>query len=184
MLASRPAEPMSVEAFLDWLGTQDARFELVDGRLTAMAGGTVRHADVALNIIGALRRKLRGTDCRAYGSDVAVRTGPDRVRFPHAHVHCGPIDPSARVLDQPRVVFEVLSPSTERVDRFGKKFEYTALPSVDTYVVVHPELGRLDVYERTEADQWLNTTLLPGSTLALRDPSVGLTADEIFGGEA
>ena len=179
---------MSVEAFLDWVEQQDGKFELFRGRVIAMAGGTRRHARIAANIIGALDRKLAGSGCEVYGSDLALRTARDRIRFPDVAVYCDRTeldfdDDSQRLLERPCVVFEILSPSTAGQDRAIKLIEYRALPSVDTVVLVEPATRRLDVHQRHNETEWRSVTHLPGAGLTLRHPAISLTADEIFGPE-
>ncbi len=163
------------------------RFELVDGRASAMAGGSRLHAQVTSNIHASLWLRLRGTPCRAYNSDMAVRTEQDTIRYPDITIICdekelGDEAGKQFALIAPKVLIEVRSPSTERDDRFVKLDEYKALPSVDTIVLVHPEERRFDTFERHGEREWLNTVRLPGSSLNLRDPEVTVTADEMFYG--
>ena len=93
-----------------------------------MAGASARHAAIAANFIAALMTRLRGGPCRPYGSDLAVRTAEVSVRCPDVGVNCSDdsLDESgeANLLGVPRVVFEVLSPSTASNDQITKSAEY------------------------------------------------------------
>lgn len=176
----------SVEEFLDWLQIQGARYELDDGRVVAMAGGSRLHALVARRLLVALDQKLTGTGCEAFHGDLALRTLPKSVRLPDVTIYCDREeldgDPSSqRVMEKPRVVFEVLSPSTASVDQVTKLVEYKTISSLDTIVFVHPTKRFLDVHERVSDTEWRSVTHLHPSTLRLRDPRVDLTAEEIFG---
>ena len=82
----------NVEDFLVWLQGQDARYELDNGRVLAMAGGTALHADIAANILTALRNKLKATACRAFHGDMAVRTHRRSIRLPDVAIYCDPRD--------------------------------------------------------------------------------------------
>jgi Uma2 family endonuclease len=200
----QPAVPdrlLTEEEFLDWIESQDGKYELEDGRVVprfgplldddgrviGMAGGTVQHAEIAINIVVALRRKLAGTGCRALGSDVAVRVAKGVIRYPDVGVFCDREELATaadkHVLEKPRVLFEVLSKSTERQDRTGKLFEYQAMPSVDTVVLVSAKKRWLNVYERMDERRFISTALLFGSPLVLRDPAVTLAAQDIFGAD-
>lgn len=140
MLARRP-EPMTVEAFLLWEQGQAERHELIDGvpvlrairkgwtRTTGMAGGMLLHGHTAANIVHALKSRLKGAPCRAYGSDVAVRTADQRTRYPDATVDCGPLG-QALTAQEPRVVFEVLSPSNALADQLELLEDYQSIASV------------------------------------------------------
>jgi Uma2 family endonuclease len=54
---------------------------------------------------------------------------------------------------EPRLVFEVLSQSTEHVDRGRKWDDYRKCPSLQEYVLVGTRYQRVEVYRRT-ADGW------------------------------
>ena len=160
----------------------EAKAELVDGMICMMAGGSPRHAAIAANIIIALGPRLRGSGCRPYGSDLAMRTGEASIRFPDVSIYCNdpemPVDPDAKLLGDPRVVFEVLSPSTASNDQVTKLREYRALPGVDAIVFVDPDNERLRIVARdTRGDgEWLPH----GTDLTL--PTLGVTVPhrEIF----
>ncbi len=66
----------------------DAKAELVDGMIFMMAGGSARHAVIPANLIIALGNRLRGSGCRPYGSDLAMRTGEASIRFLDVSVYC------------------------------------------------------------------------------------------------
>jgi Uma2 family endonuclease len=173
--------PATVDEFLA-MDLGDAKAELVDGVIYMMAGGSARHAAIAANLIAALLPRLRGSGCRPYGSDLAMRTGAASVRFPDVSVYCSdpanPGDPQARLLGDPRVVFEVLSPSTASNDQITKLGEYRARPGVDAVVFVDPDTERLRIVARDTAGdgEWLPRE----ADLVL--PTLGITvpAVEIF----
>ena len=150
----------TVREFLD-MDLGDAKAELVDGMIYMMGGGSPRHAAIAANLIIALGIRLRGSGCRPYGSDMAVRTGEASIRFPDVSIYCrdagSPTDPDAKLLGDPRVIFEVLSPSTASNDQVTKLREYRALPGVDAVVFVDPDNERLRIVSReTIGDgEWL-----------------------------
>lgn len=187
MLAPEPIATFErVEDFLDWLKDQDARYELVDGQVLGMAGGTRLHAEITANLLTALRAKLKGGNCRAYHGDMAVRTRAASVRMPDVAVYCDrdelAEEPSRQIaLERPCVIFEVLSPSTSSIDQITKMVEYKALPSLRTLVFVHPTKRYLDVHERVSDTEWRSVTHLHPASLQLRDPAVTLTAEDIFG---
>lgn len=172
--------------FLNLLASGSERCELVEGRVVAMAGGTRRHAAIARNLLVALGSKLAGAGCEAFHSDMALRTGPSSVRLPDVAIYCDSEEleqdaAQQRILTRPRVVIEVLSPSTAGADRAVKLLEYKALASVDTVVLVNAATRRIDVFERVSETEWRNVTLLPGAILSLRDPPIAMSPEEIFG---
>lgn len=112
----------------------EAKAELVDGMILMRAGGTARHAAIAANLTIALGNRLRGTGCRPYGSDLAVRTGKSSIRFPDVSVYrrddISLKTDETKLLGVPKVIFEVLSPSTASNDQITKLAEYRALAGV------------------------------------------------------
>ncbi len=175
--------PMEIEEFVRlYCDRDDGRWELDDGIPVMMAGATRRHGRVSMNIAAALHGRLRGTRCEAM-FDMFVVTGIRKLRVPDVGIYCDPRDENdeARVLRFPRVVFEVLSPSTEKDDKGTKLFEYQRLESVDTIVLVDSDTRELHLFERVGPAEWRNRTLPPGATLELRDPAMTISPDAIFG---
>jgi Uma2 family endonuclease len=174
-LAMNPAYiALDVEDFLD-LDLGDHKAELVDGVIYMMAGGSERHAAIAMNIGGALLNRLRGSGCRPYGSDMPLRTRERSIRFPDVTVYCGK-EGTERLLDNPKVVFEVLSPSTAGNDQVVKLQEYLALAPVDHVVFVDPDRVRVRRIDRDGSGEWQDS----GTDLDLPGLSISLTHDEIF----
>jgi cytochrome P450 len=127
--------PMTVKEFLD-ADLGDAKAELVDGVILMMSGGSARHAAIAANLIMSLGPRLREQGCRPYGSDLALRTVPASIRFPDVSIYCGDqqATENGRLLGVPKVVFEVLSPSTSSNDQIVKLAEYRALEGLEAIV--------------------------------------------------
>ena len=134
--------------------------------------------------LASLERQLRGTPCQAATDDVAVRT-PHGVRRPDVTVDRGPFDPKAMEAAEPRVVVEVLSPSTMSYDRFRKVEEYKAVPAIRTILLVGPKRraspsggvrGRLDNREEAGLEAAIDLAEI-GVRLALADLYEGV----IFG---
>lgn len=173
---------VSVREFLA-MDLGDAKAELVDGMILMMAGGSPRHAAIAANLIAALVIRLRGTGCRPYGSDLAVRTGEASIRFPDVSIYCrddSPAEPEyGKLLGIPRVVFEVLSPSTASNDQVTKLAEYRALPGLEAVVFVDPATERVRLVE-TSGDSRDAGWLPAGSDLALAGFGISLPHAEIF----
>lgn len=143
---------MSIEEFLDWQTQQELNWELVDGvpvlPLKSMTGATQRHDRVTVNIIGELRNQLRRGPCRPSTDDIALVTGRRSVRRPDVTVQCAPADPKSMLSVEPRVLVEVLSPSTMNYDRVQKLDEYKALPAVAVILLVDTETPRVTVWRR------------------------------------
>lgn len=151
----------------------DLKAELDNGYIRMMAGGSRDHARVQGNILAFLVLGLRGSGCRAYGSDMSVRAHDLSVRYPDVTVDCGsPGDTGKDTrLSAPRVIFEVLSPSTRDLDLRVKKEEYRAIASVETIVFVDPDAETV-MTSRRQGDDWVDA---PARADDLHLPSLDLT---------
>lgn len=145
---------MTVEEFFEWQQGQDRNYELVDGvpvmSVKAMTGATDTHDRVTVNAIAVLWNQLRGKPCRPKTTDTSVRTIRG-TRRPDVTVECGRPDPKSMAADDPRLVIEVLSPSTTRYDRFQKLAEYQAHPAIQVILLVDTEQPRVTVWRRADA---------------------------------
>lgn len=183
MLQARPRK-LTIDEFIEAYAGVGEKYELIDGEAWLMAGASPTQNLVAGNIFAALRNRLRGTSCIPFGSDLRLRLDAANIRFPDVAVYCDPRDLDDRralkSFSYPKIVFEVLSPSTQRHDRLHKVLEYELIESLTTIVLVDAERRSLHVFERLNASEWHTVTLAPDAPLVLRDPAVTLTRAEIF----
>ncbi|WP_174273914.1 Uma2 family endonuclease [Sphingomonas bacterium] len=159
----------------------DIKAELDNGVIRMMAGGSVEHARVQMNLYRYLGLTLRGSGCRPFGSDMAIETAHRSTRYPDVTVDCSRTTADdAKALSDPRVIFEILSPSTRREDEGVKLDEYSQLASVDTIVLVDPSIERVRILQRASPEEWNDRRFLRPTDVAL--PSLGITIphDEIF----
>lgn len=176
---------VSVVEYLHDEELSDVKHEYLNGTVHAMAGGSVGHGEMGKHIVVALSAHLRGKNCRPHNSDIAVHLSQnrdERYYYPDASVTCGPLDGSARALENPVVIFEVLSPSTARIDQSEKKDAYLACPSIHHYIIVDPERVNVTIYTR-EPDGWKMTAYNEHSdVLQLTAIEVALPLSEIYEG--
>jgi Uma2 family endonuclease len=166
----------TLREYFDWEETQTTKHEFYRGEVFAMAGASLPHIRISRNILTQLTQQLEGRECEAFGSDLRVRVDAvDLSTYPDITIVCGEpkIDPVDRhAITNPRVIFEVLSKSTENYDR-GDKFEfYQHLESFREYVVVSQKEPRIVHYVRQDDGAW-KYRLLPGMNETLRLETVG-----------
>ena len=164
------------EAYLDWEARQPIRYELVDGQVYAMGGGTAEHDIIGNNLRGELRTQMRGNPCRPHGPDFKVRAGNDG-RYPDAFIDCGPRVPGALYAQKPVAVFEVFSKSTGWIDQSLKLRDYDATPTIRTYVLISQDEPRAMVYTRDENGRLgiQSAVLLEGADASIEIPEFGLS---------
>jgi Uma2 family endonuclease len=162
--------PMTIEEFLAWEEEQELRWEFDGFAPVAMTGGTAGHSAMQRNLQMALGVRLRGKPCQVYTADLRIRVGGS-IRYPDAFVVCTPVVRTATVVDDPVVVFEVLSPSTASVDHFVKNREYRDTPSIRRYVMLEQDFIGATMFERM-GDDWVGHVL--GAEAALDMPEIGI----------
>lgn len=172
---------MTREQFLDWVQTQEGRWEF-DGfdpvpgfgtGPTGMTGGTLDHDQIGQNVVVALRGRLARGPCRVRGPNVGIAVGEDAVRYPDALVTCTPAPGTARLAPSPVVVFEVVSPGSERMDRIVKLREYQRVGTILRYVIVESTSAAVTVHARSDGQAAWTTTALTGEEV-LPLPEIGL----------
>lgn len=164
---------MTAPEFLTWAESQPARHEFDGTRPVAMTGGDLGHSRLIRNISRALASRLAGSPCEPLGPDAAVATIGDAIRYPDAVVTCTPFSDRDQLVPNPVIVFEVVSPSSVRIDRVTKLREYQAVPSIRRYIIVEPAIAALTVLSRDYAGEAFRATGLSDTDI-LRLPEIGI----------
>lgn len=165
---------MTVDEFFEWQKRQDRNYELVDGvpvlTIKAMTGASARHDTIAVNALSALHQRLRGGPCRPRTSDQSVLTFRG-TRRPDVSIECGKPHDASMATAEPRVVIEVLSPSTTRYDRFQKLEEYKLQPAIKVILLVDTGQPRVTVWRRA-GEGWGNHEI-SGPDAVIDLPEIG-----------
>jgi Uma2 family endonuclease len=135
-----PDREMTPDEFLAWAAAQGHEFqgykvELARGKIIKMMNNVTRgHAEICSNLIISLGSKI---DLSAYSvttADFGVKLRRS-VRFPDILVEPVNAQKKERASTNPVFIAEVLSPSSVATDFIEKMPEYTALPSLQAYLV-------------------------------------------------
>lgn len=153
-----------------------------------MAGATVQHGQVILNIALSLKAQLQGTDCMVLATEVRVHKKDKSAYFyPDVVVTCSAADRAQNThLTEPNLVLEVLSPSTEFFDRHDKFQACRGIESLQSYVLVSPDSRTIEVF--TRANQWAAAVnphgkpLLDGESVNLDTLNLSLRVADVFEG--
>jgi len=170
----------------DYYGIEESspgRHEYFDGEVFAMAGGTPAHARIAANVLLALMARLPPGRCFAVGSDLRVALPTGLHTYPDAAVYGGEptlLPGRTDTVTDPRVVVEVLSPSTRAYDLGDKREHYAATPSVTDIVLVESDRREVIHWSRV-GDGWERVVVRVGS-VQLRGEGLTLPVDELYAG--
>lgn len=165
------------------------KHEFWDGRILARFSASPGHAKIAANISACLWNRLRGKRCQPYTSDLRIRVvGQQRTVYPDISIICGeiekdPNDRSGNTVLNPRLVVEVVSPSTEAYDRGNKFAAYRLIPSLSEYVLVSQLEPRVETFLRQDDGTWsLASYTGVEATAKMRSIGVEIPLEEIFAG--
>lgn len=171
--------------YLEWERSQEERHEYLDGEIVAMGGASARHSLIVTNLAGELRFRLRDRPCQVHSNDLRVRVSETGLyTYPDVLVVCGEptfTDDRFDTLLDPWVIFEVLSASTEAIDR-GRKFEhYRRLSSLRDYLLVAQDRRHVEHYTRQPDGRWsLGDVEGDGGVIALGSLDCELPLSEVY----
>ncbi|WBA82180.1 Uma2 family endonuclease [Endozoicomonas sp. GU-1] len=183
MAQAEQLQLMTPEAYLAFEQQADQRHEYVNGLIVAMAGASRRRNLLTLAFASLLRAHLQGSPCRAYSSDMKVNAshkGNDVFYYPDVMVACNDSDQNAYVEDQPTLIAEVLSPTTEARDRMEKLAAYTAIKGLKEYVLIHQDKIAVDLYQSTDSGWEIIRLKQETDTLQLHSIGFSVTLRELY----
>lgn len=172
---------VSVQEYLGLDLEFDGRLELLNGVVVAMAGASLRHNRIVMNVSVGLSNALRGGPCLVLSQDQRVHVAETRSYvYPDIVVVCDPpeLDESGRPfsLKNPSLVVEVLSPSTLDHDLGAKLGHYRQMPSVQEVLFVHTEARAVTLVSRQEDGSWKLVDIGPEGEVVVAGVTLSLDA--------
>ena len=148
----------SIEEYLALEESADYKSEYIDGEIFPMAGGSTNHNQIAGNFYAELNFAFKTEDYHIFMSDVRLWIPKKRIyTYPDVMVVCGKpeyYNNRTDTITNPRVIIEVLSPSTKRYDR-SKKFEaYRTIPTVEEYLLLDQNRKYIEHFSKMDHNRW------------------------------
>ncbi len=174
---------MDVHAFLSRAAERDrGPVELVDGLVVAMSPKRSRHVDMKMHAWEMLRNAVRdaGLPCAVKGDGMAVVIDAYNARQPDVSVQCSAIDPEATVLDDPIIVVEVVSPSSERSDTGAKVGEYFRVPSIRHYLIIDPYGREVILHSRRHNEGPIQSHPISAGSIRFDPPGFAVMAEDLL----
>jgi Uma2 family endonuclease len=171
--------------YLKFEETSEARHEYLVGRIYELAGASLNHNQIVINLIRKLPAMLRGKPCRVFGSDMRVLVkASGAYTYPDVTVVCGEIELAAGrddTITNPSVIVEVLSNATADYDR-GRKFDlYRAIKTLQAYMLVDQNRAHVGLFHRLPDNTWeLQTFEAMSDKLRIKPISCALTRKPIY----
>jgi Uma2 family endonuclease len=184
-MAPPPGQRFSFREYLELEEVAGVKHEYLAGNAWAMAGGSPEHTAIAASIIAILSARLRDRPCRVFTADLRIRVrATGLATYPDVTVVCGqlekdPEDSRGNTVINPKVLVEVLSPSTEDYDRGEKLAHYKRIDALPEVVLVAHDEPRLEVWRR-QGDHWTLEVHRGEQTARLESLDVELPLVDVF----
>lgn len=171
---------LSPDEYLEQELESPVKREFVDGAVYAMAGASERHNLVAGNLFALLHAHLPDR-CKVFTADMKLRVKAEAATlfyYPDLMISCAEIDSNRYFHERPILLGEVLSPSTERVDRTEKFDAYRRIPSLMEYVLADQDTPKVEVFRRRAG--WAREVYFPDDRLTLESAALEMTVAQIY----
>ena len=152
----------ALEAYFNLEYKAERRHEFIDGKVVAMAYTSEEHGTIVSNLNRLLGNCLLEQDCSVYASDRMVLVpGCNGSFYPDVLVVCGEhqfyqVHKNMRATLNPSVIVEVLSNSTEHIDKTHKTRCYKQIPSLRQMLFVAQDEMHVRILEK-EGEKWVDT---------------------------
>ncbi len=171
---------VSIEGYLELERESPVRHEYVGGQVYAMGGSSDRHNLVAGTLFNALFNHIAGR-CQVYMADMRLRIAladGEVGYYPDVLVACDPADRASHHRERPVFLAEVLSPTTERVDRTEKLIAYRQIPSLEEYLIAEQDVARVELYRRSNGFE--REVLEAGDVIRFASVGLELTVEQLY----
>jgi Uma2 family endonuclease len=170
------------EEYFAWEEQQNCRHEYLNGEVYAMTGGTLNHGRIAGNFYFILKAHLRGSGCQVGNSDCRVNiVNSTDYTYPDLSVTCDERDrTNTQYITYPCLIVEVLSPGTEAYDRGSKFRMYRQNPSLQEYVLVDANSISIELFRRTNENNWQIIDYQIGDTVELKSVNLTFEIEQVY----
>ena len=173
---------LSIEEYLQAEKSSPIKHEYIQGQIYAMAGASDAHVTITANLVALLRNHIRGTVCRIYVADMKARIESlDIFYYPDIMVTCDSRDTQFEYFKRyPSLIIEVLSPSTEALDRGDKFSDYQELDTLQEYVLVSQNRQRIDCFRRNSEERWVLYSYRGNQQLELTSVNFSCSLTDVY----
>lgn len=175
---------ISIADYIENEKISDVRHEYIDGEVFAMAGTSKSHNRIIRNLLNKLQSKLNEEDSEAFFVDIKVFVEKfNRFYYPDLLIVCGEDTESEYYTTKPKLIVEVLSPSTSLTDRREKMFVYKEIESLEEYVLIEQDKIYAEIYRRRECgDLWDWIEYFPEEEIEFASVNFKMLMSEIYEG--
>lgn len=171
------AQQMSEQEYLDTEPYSEVKREYIDGYVYAMAGAKTSHNRITRNVLSAFNVHLKSQPCQPYMSDMQVKVGK-KYFYPDVLVDCTDLPDNSLLTETPRLIVEVLSKSTRRMDQTTKRVAYIQIDTLMEYVLIEPDFVSVEVIRRSEG--WLPAHYYLGDEVTFESIGLTIAVEDIY----
>jgi Uma2 family endonuclease len=173
------------QEYLDMERKADRKHEFYQGEIFAMAGAGTRHNTIFGNVFGNLFIRLKGSQCQPYGSDMRMHIPQNTLyTYPDIAIYCKDVvdlDDNDDIFTEPRVIIEILSPSTQDYDRGSKFMLYRDIPTLKNYILIDSESRRIESFRFNNYGHWeLEEFTKPEELVTIKTMDISIPLHEIY----
>lgn len=155
MALTKLKKKIGVDEYLESEMSGDIKHEYIYGEVYAMAGTSDRHNRIAINIGSKIDNHVGDSECETFIESVKLKADAQTFYYPDVMVACDRSPESAYYREEPILIVEILSPSTERTDRNEKLTVYKNISTLREYVIVWQEKIQVEIHRRQPDGNWL-----------------------------
>jgi Uma2 family endonuclease len=181
--AIEPPPLMTVDEYLEFSEKSPVRYEYINGAVYAMSTPSLAHVRITQELLVALRSHLRGGPCEVFTqAGLSIRSESDDIFYiPDVMVDCHPERREPRFASSPKLIVEVLSPSTKHIDRREKALSYHRIATVEEYVLLSQDEFSVTVQRRDGA--WRPQVYSgPKAVVEFRSVGLSIPLSQIYAG--
>jgi len=177
MLAAQERNLVSIDDYSDAELSSNRENEYIEGRVCAMAGASINHERICMNLAMHIGLHLKNSPCESLGADIKLKVA-EKFFYPDFMVDCALDEPKAYYTETPSIIIEVLSKSTRRMDETTKLMSYINMPSVQEYVLIEQDVVDIQVLRRSEG--WLPMHYFLGDDVKFESIDLSVSVGDIY----
>lgn len=146
---------ITMSDYLEGENLSEIKHEYIYGEVFAMAGTSDRHNRIAINLGSKIDNHLTESDCETFIESVKLKADAQTFYYPDVMVACDDAPESAYYREEPILIVEILSPTTERTDPNEKLIVNKNISTLQEYVIVWQEKMQIEIHRRQQDGNWL-----------------------------
>jgi Uma2 family endonuclease len=185
-MSAIPKRKYTLAEYYEIEKNSEEKYEFFDGNIWCMAGASPEHEQIVVNAGGHLRELLRGRGCFVFSSNLKVKVPIyNPYRYPDLTAFCGQgiyeTLAGMKVLTNPQMLIEVLSPSTEAFDRGDKFTYYKSIESFTEYILIAVNRPHVTQFIKQNETDWIQREVVGlDASLRLENFGVEILLSEIY----